>query len=131
MKPKKEEPEETPKLRKAVTKRPTQRDPSKPEAKGKDGGKRSGWCRNCDKLSLTKVEKAPETGLFSLEHEVTHGRPDHHPERRAAIGKIKHREVVRRRPNGVWINLGVDVYEQATPARYRLNGLWPGASVRY
>lgn len=42
-------------------------------------------------------------------------------------GKTSIARAVQERLNGVWINLGVDVYEQATPARYRPGiGLRPG-----
>jgi chloramphenicol 3-O phosphotransferase len=62
-----------------------------------------------------------------LEHEVTHGRPDHHPERAPRSGKSSIARAIQESFDGVWINLGVDVYEQATPARYRHGiGLRPG-----
>lgn len=42
-------------------------------------------------------------------------------------GKTSIARAVQERFDGVWINLGVDVYEQATPARYRPGiGLRPG-----
>ncbi|RWN47215.1 MAG: chloramphenicol phosphotransferase [Mesorhizobium sp.] len=42
-------------------------------------------------------------------------------------GKSSIARAVQERFDGVWINLGVDVYEQATPARYRPGiGLRPG-----
>ncbi|TIN86995.1 MAG: chloramphenicol phosphotransferase, partial [Mesorhizobium sp.] len=40
-------------------------------------------------------------------------------------GKTSIARAVQERFDGVWINLGVDVYEQATPARYR-----PGIGLR-
>ncbi|WP_027036674.1 chloramphenicol phosphotransferase CPT family protein [Mesorhizobium ciceri] len=42
-------------------------------------------------------------------------------------GKTSVAKAIQERFDGVWINLGVDVYEQATPARYRPGiGLRPG-----
>ena len=51
------------------------------------------WSRNCPaRADRHALEKAPATGLFFIfEQWGGYARPDRHPQRRAAVGKIEHR----------------------------------------